>query len=240
MAECARYGELIVDDLAGELDEARQAELACHVETCAGCRVARDESRRVIELYRELPAGEPSAVVEARVRELVYRDDPFAASASFGIAPPARRSRAPWLALAAGLVFALGAGLGYLLHTLRAGAEQDQLLIEATAREDAAKREAEATYEAATAAAAEALRVAEQAATEAARLEGAIDEREALARARKLADEAEQAKAKASAAMKGAAGKNAAAGAGKQATGKAGGGKKKGLADDPLGADYEL
>jgi len=235
MPECAgKYDEWIVDDLAGELDDERREELASHLAECPTCSALRRESQRVIELYRLIPGDEPGGAVEAVVRERAFAGDaPPGAVAQVAPAP----SRARWLALAAMVIFALGAGVGYGVFYLRAQAEQDQLRADHAAETMRVKQEAEAVFEEAAAAAAKAARLAEEAEVEARQLEGSLEEKEALARAKKLAEEADAAKAEA----KRAAGKaDKAAGAKRKATGKGGGKKKNGLADDPLGADYEL
>lgn len=237
MGECAdKYSEWIVGHLADELDEERRIELEQHIGTCQECRRALEESRRVVRLYKDIPADEPGAEIVAQIHGEAFMADASTGQTLSRVAPDPHPSRGEWFALAALVIFALGAGLGYALYYLQAQSEKERFRVEQAAENTRLKQEAEAVYQAAADVAADVARVAEETAVEARRLKGKLEEKEALARAAKLVDEAEKAMAKAK-----AAGGKAGSGAGKKkATGKAGGKKRNALGDDPLGADYEL
>jgi uncharacterized protein HemX len=230
MTECAKFEEQLVDYLAGELDDARSVELQRHLDGCASCRALLDDYRKIVSAYRELPEAEPSPESTAAILA-ESRGERFSGAEVVSIAPPPRRSRS-YLAVGIGLAAMIALGLAlWFEHGRRV--EQEQATLEALAERDRLQMEAESAQRAAMSAAAAAARKAEEAASEANRLKGTLEEKEALARAKKLAEEAEKAKAKTSAARKPGATKD-------DLLRKQPGKKKKGMGNDPLGADFEL
>lgn len=95
----------------GELDPADRQRLERHIQECSACR---DEVHRIRSLRAaikaNLPPSEPSSALREEVRRLIR--DRASASTPGGTAR-GRRAPLSWLA-AAGVVFALGLGLGYV------------------------------------------------------------------------------------------------------------------------------
>ena len=246
LVPCDNGLPVTVDELLRAIGDGRLPEKPFH-DGCMLCSMwwedrttqpGQTESMRVIELYRQIPGDEPSPAVDAFVREQAFADVEVPTVAA-AVAPAPRPSRAKWFALAATVIFAAGVGVGYGAFYLQSATEHEQIRADQAAEPAPAPvvQDVEASYEAAAAEAAKAARLAEEAEVEAKRLEGSLEEKAAMARAKKLAEDAEKAKAKA----KGAAGKaSKAAGGGGKAAGKGGGKKKKSIAEDPLGADFEL
>jgi predicted anti-sigma-YlaC factor YlaD len=230
MTECARFEELLVDYLGDELDDETTAELRRHLEGCESCRAALADYEQIVSAYRDLPEVEPSRESDEAI--LAESRIEVAGGRIASIAPEAGSRSRRYLALGIGLAAMVALGLAlWWEHGRRV--EQENLAVEALAERDRLRKEAEEAQKAALAAAAAAAREAEEAAAEAKRLKGTLEEKEALARAKKLAEEAEQAKAKSASARKSGATEEEKLRAKK-------GKKKKGMGNDPLGADFEL
>jgi hypothetical protein len=230
MSECTKFEEQTVDYLADELGDEQRAALEQHLEGCAGCRTRLEDYRLIVSTYRELPEVEPSRESTETILEESRIE--VAGGRVASIAPPERSRSRSYVAIGIGLAAMVALGLAlWWEHARRV--EQEAIAIEAAAERDLLKKEAEEAQRAAMAAAAEAARKAEEAAAEAKRLKGTLEEKEALARAKKLAEEADKAKGKTAAARKSAMTKD-------DVLRKQKGKKKKGMASDPLGADFEL
>jgi anti-sigma factor RsiW len=116
----------IDDYLHGELDEASDAALLAHLETCAACRSTHDEAARVREWVKAAAAAEERefpSLVKARVWEVVRSS------------PPRRNwlldGWRPWLAVPVAAVVAVAVFVGHPgTHAGAAGIAASDLLLE--------------------------------------------------------------------------------------------------------------
>jgi anti-sigma factor RsiW len=73
---CHRMENLILPYLDGRLKDGRRRDVEAHVAACEPCRLRLHEFRAVSGLLDELPAVEPSAAFDARVRARIAAEPP--------------------------------------------------------------------------------------------------------------------------------------------------------------------
>jgi Putative zinc-finger len=118
---CARYIQAIHEVVDGTLGEIRRAELQQHLDRCAGCRALVADLERIRNIAASLDTVAPPDGVWLQIAGRLRQDGrglPPAPAAS------ARGSRVAILAIAAGLIVAVGASLMLLLPLLRGDTAQ--------------------------------------------------------------------------------------------------------------------
>src|SRR5688572_2794868 len=124
---CQRYAQSIQELVDGTLGSIRAAELEQHLDGCAACRAFAADMQRIHDLGGSLDRLAPPAGVWLQVagrlrQEGRVKDAPAPAKG--------RQSRYAVLAIAAGLLIAIGASLVGLLPVLQSGAGTDQASVE--------------------------------------------------------------------------------------------------------------
>jgi hypothetical protein len=118
---CARHTQAIQDQIDGTLGAIRKAELQQHLDQCAACRALLADLQQIHDVAGRLDhAAPPDGVwlqVAGRLRQEGRVQSPLPVES-------ARSSRVAMMALAAGLIVAVGASLVLLLPVLRGGDAQ--------------------------------------------------------------------------------------------------------------------
>lgn len=119
---CARYTQAIHELVDGTLGAIRRAELQQHLDQCAGCRALVADLERIRNVAATLETVAPPDGVWLQIAGRLRQEGRVHAPAP---APPAaRQSHVAMLAIAAGLIVAVGASLVLLLPMLRGGEPQ--------------------------------------------------------------------------------------------------------------------
>lgn len=136
---CARYTRAIHELVDGTLGEIRKAELQQHLDQCAGCRAMLADLQRIRNVAATLDAQSPPDGVWLQIAGRLRQEGRVLPPAP---APSARASRVALLAIAAGLIVAVGASLLLLLPLLRGDSSQPGTTQSAAAESNAAGEEA--------------------------------------------------------------------------------------------------
>jgi anti-sigma factor RsiW len=115
---CQRYAQSIQELVDGTLGSIRTAELEQHLETCASCRAFAADMQRIRDLAGSLDRLAPPAGVWLQVAGRLRQEGRIQ---DVPQAPKGRQSR--YLAIAAGLLIAIGGSLFALLPLLRGGGD---------------------------------------------------------------------------------------------------------------------
>jgi anti-sigma factor RsiW len=118
---CARYTQAIHELVDGTLGAIRRAELQQHLDQCAGCRALVADLERIRNVAATLDTVAPPDGVWLQIAGRLRQEGRVHAP---GPAPTSRQSRVAMLAIAAGLIVAVGASLVLLLPILRGGEPQ--------------------------------------------------------------------------------------------------------------------
>jgi len=113
---CQRYAQSIQDLVDGTLGSIRTAELEQHLETCASCQAFAADMQRIRDLAGSLGRLAPPAGVWLQVAGRLRQEGRIQ---DVPQAPKGRQSR--YLAIAAGLLIAIGGSLFALMPLLRGG-----------------------------------------------------------------------------------------------------------------------
>ena len=117
---CARHTQAIQDQIDGTLGAIRKAELQQHLDQCPACRALLADLQRIRDLAGTLDRPAPPVGVWLQVAGRLRQE-------GRAQAPPverARRSHVALLAIAAGLIAAVGASLMLLVPLLRGDGAQ--------------------------------------------------------------------------------------------------------------------
>jgi len=118
---CARHTQAIQDQIDGTLGAIRKAELQQHLDQCPACRALLADLQRIRDLAGTLDRPAPPVGVWLQVAGRLRQEGRVQAP------PPverARRSHVALLAIAAGLIVAVGASLMLLVPLLRGDGAQ--------------------------------------------------------------------------------------------------------------------
>jgi hypothetical protein len=115
---CQRYAQSIQDLVDGTLGSIRTAELEQHLETCASCQAFAADMQRIRDLAASLDRLAPPAGVWLQVAGRLRQEGRIQ---DVPQAPRGRQSR--YLAIAAGLLIAIGGSLFALMPLLRGGGD---------------------------------------------------------------------------------------------------------------------
>lgn len=118
---CARYTQAIHELVDGTLGEIRKAELQQHLDRCAGCRALLADLERIRNVAATLDTVAPPDGVWLQIAGRLRQEGRVLPAAP---AVSARGSRVALLAIAAGLIVAVGASLVLLLPFLRGDSSQ--------------------------------------------------------------------------------------------------------------------
>jgi len=125
---CQRYAQSIQDLVDGTLGSIRTAELEHHLETCASCQAFAADMQRIRDLAGSLDRLAPPAGVWLQVAGRLRQEGRIQ---DVPQAPKGRQSR--YLAIAAGLLIAIGGSLFALMPLLRGGDGAGQPAVEQAA-----------------------------------------------------------------------------------------------------------
>jgi anti-sigma factor RsiW len=117
---CQRYAQSIQDLVDGTLGSIRTAELEQHLETCASCQAFAADMQRIRDLAGSLDRLAPPAGVWLQVAGRLRQEGRIQ---DVPQAPKGRQARYAILAIAAGLLIAIGGSLFALMPLLRGGGD---------------------------------------------------------------------------------------------------------------------
>lgn len=114
--DCARYREAIQEHVDGALGAIRAADVQQHLDACVECRALAADLRRIRDLAGSLERPVPPDGVWLQIAGRIRQE-----SGVQPALPAPARSGTPLMAIAAGLLVAVGASLILLLPMLRGG-----------------------------------------------------------------------------------------------------------------------
>jgi anti-sigma factor RsiW len=124
---CQRYAQSIQDLVDGTLGSIRTAELEQHLDTCASCQAFAADMQRIRDLAASLDRLAPPAGVWLQVAGRLRQEGRIQ---DVRQAPKGRQTRYAILAIAAGLLIAIGGSLFALMPLLRGGDGAGQPAVE--------------------------------------------------------------------------------------------------------------
>ena len=127
---CQRYAQSIQDLVDGTLGSIRTAELEQHLDTCASCQAFAADMQRIRDLAASLDRLAPPAGVWLQVAGRLRQEGRIQ---DVRQAPKGRQTRYAILAIAAGLLIAIGGSLFALMPLLRGGDGAGQPAVEQAA-----------------------------------------------------------------------------------------------------------
>ena len=127
---CQRYAQSIQELVDGTLGSIRTAELEHHLETCASCQAFAADMQRIRDLAGSLDRLAPPAGVWLQVAGRLRQEGRIQ---DVRQAPKGRQTRYAILAIAAGLLIAIGGSLFALMPLLRGGDGAGQPAVEQAA-----------------------------------------------------------------------------------------------------------
>jgi anti-sigma factor RsiW len=127
---CQRYAQSIQDLVDGTLGSIRTAELEQHLDTCASCQAFVADMQRIRDLAASLDRLAPPAGVWLQVAGRLRQEGRIQ---DVRQAPKGRQTRYAILAIAAGLLIAIGGSLFALMPLLRGGDGAGQPAVEQAA-----------------------------------------------------------------------------------------------------------